>query len=1135
MSDCRICKDKTENNNELCPKCKKRQKSAKIIINNQNKVNFDDIITTKVLYELGIKDEDLRTDIIYTLYETNMIEKINNTDYKWVNKEKITDFVKKYDVNNGHDLNLDDKNIELNHNKCIYCDEVIQKPKTICKNCRKNIQTLKYLNIINDFENTFNYNYLMEKVSQDEDDIKDLLYNLIEHDLIKKIDEEKYQKNPEKIEEYLKENKKYSNEINKDKSKKREEKKTNQNKHNQDNESNNSETGTHDEDIIIYNPHKTTQINDYKTAHEIISNFLENQAFILNRTARKTDLTVGIIYYTFNNYLRKDNLTIEFSLFINALKGAIYEYNLNAKKLGLKKIKTKYDGKHVHYNITLNPFYKNRKNVSNLNIENSINFSIFNDFYKKHLELSHNDEWIKKSRLFQLFKDYASNKYDIQITEKGRGGFNDILNFKQDEVKNLTERIVNGHAEYNLIYVPKQNNIMNKTKENNSIVKLNEDKHTNTPLKDNKKSNSIVLDNLNNKENNSKNISNEEKNIDLTAEKNNPIPEKEKNNISRHTIKTNHIKSTYIDPIKKLDNNKILKNKKTKEINSNKDKPIKIQESEQEDDDRLEVIYQNDEVYKLLNEYLNKYMEILPREANSSDLTKDNLYHTFKKYVNEQHKTISYQLFAHNFHKIAESNKITIKRIFGGNYINCRFKKQTEKNTSENKNTETKQDYEYKELSIKSKNQKIDYDYNEIIERVNIINETLDKKINDMNDKISSLENLLENDKKEKEKKYSIHEKNLFELEKYLEISNEYNYLTFQDLYHILNQLTLNNNNIYNDKDLKDFISTFYEKNNLNINENTIKGKTFTYFMKISISNQNLITKITRELISNWITKNIVFSDNQQDIILFNDLIYEIVKSFKLENINKIYYNNIEQDLEMVLVSFYENNNSKHSLKKNNNLIICEGIKYQNKINIKEKTVQHPNEESIKNLTYDWLTENIIRTNDLNSKLALNDIYINIYPYLIDKNVSFKKTSLTREIGKSINIIFQGKNKIKREIVNNQTIYIGLQLKNPTMQENLTDSNQLSSKKPSELIEEWVDEKIQINNYNNKQLYMDKLISSFINDLNYKNIEIEDSTGLRSNMSRILRKFYKQKTNKSIDTAQDEQLKRYFKHIEIKD
>ena len=151
--------------------------------------------------------------------------------------------------------------------------------------------------------------------------------------------------------------------------------------------------------------------------------------------------------------------------------------------------------------------------------------------------------------------------------------------------------------------------------------------------------------------------------------------------------------------------------------------------------------------------------------------------------------------------------------------------------------------------------------------------------------------------------------------------------------------------------------------------------------------------------------------------------------------------------------------------------------------------------------------------------------------------ISFKKTNVTRIIGRSINKIFKGPLTIKRDVINNQTFYVGLKLKSSINSNNLTNQNnydQVPKKTQGELIEEWLEKKISITQFSEKKVYLDEITSTFINDLRKDKIKIEDSSGLRSNISRLLKVFYKEKTNKNIDTNQDEQLKRYYKNIEIK-
>ena len=125
MVYCKICSKTTINDNELCKVCQNKRKAAHIILTLQDKVNFKENITKTKLFNIGYTDVIRLEDLIWTLNETNVIKKINNEEYQWVNLDLLKKFVEKYDEKNGHDFKINEIVSQENQDNCMYCGKSI--------------------------------------------------------------------------------------------------------------------------------------------------------------------------------------------------------------------------------------------------------------------------------------------------------------------------------------------------------------------------------------------------------------------------------------------------------------------------------------------------------------------------------------------------------------------------------------------------------------------------------------------------------------------------------------------------------------------------------------------------------------------------------------------------------------------------------------------------------------------------------------------------------------------------------------------------------------------------------------------------------------------------------------------------
>ena len=514
MVYCKICSKTTINDNELCPSCSKKRSSAEMIIKLQDKLSFKGKLNNTILFNIGFKDKFRRNDLLWTLHDTNMIKQINKTkeEYEWTSLDKINKFVKKYDANNGKNFKITDKTIEQKQNKCEYCGKPVppsKKKQKLCKNCKKTKKTLKNIKFIEIMDNTINTDELMEKTLKKDYQIEAIIFDLIDNDLIKKIDEKNYQKIPENIEKYQKEHENINNKINTAKSEKTKVKTKNTDQKVLNKEVPEPEVKENDLISKQSNTNKTSTIiakkENPKTsiiqpAGWVLYHKIDHKTVNLKEYKILSEKTPG--YTPSKVYLLKDYENVKWIKDLNRY----YLYTKDQTEYKNIKLYTT-DDIELSYKVkeeedkTIKDTPKKEASISEEKITTTkqVNYiphneEIFDEFFNKYISVSEDEtSWITYDELFKTFTKYVHDKYNMTIPELGFKGFNVLLYSKIKKISGIKTKNVNSTVEFNLIY--NEYNFNKKDNEKVQEIKDIEDKQIEKPDKD-KKENHIPINKL---------------------------------------------------------------------------------------------------------------------------------------------------------------------------------------------------------------------------------------------------------------------------------------------------------------------------------------------------------------------------------------------------------------------------------------------------------------------------------------------------------------------------------------------------------------------------------------------------------------------------------------------------------------
>lgn len=195
---CKFC-SKTlsdDHKGDICKNCQYKVHATKSIYKLQDIINFDDEISIKTLMSLGI-GKFTASDHIWSLEEQDLIEEIYKETYKWVDIEKIEDFMKKYSVDHGTSFNKKQKG--KTDVKCKICSNILKpievKKSEYCKECNKKIklsQKLLDLKKYVDYDEEFTIPQLIEKMGKEEFIITGMIWSLQENNLVTTEDDTNY-------------------------------------------------------------------------------------------------------------------------------------------------------------------------------------------------------------------------------------------------------------------------------------------------------------------------------------------------------------------------------------------------------------------------------------------------------------------------------------------------------------------------------------------------------------------------------------------------------------------------------------------------------------------------------------------------------------------------------------------------------------------------------------------------------------------------------------------------------------------------------------------------------------------------------------------------------------------------------
>lgn len=737
MVYCKICSKTTINDNELCKVCQNKRKAAHIILTLQDKVNFKENITKTKLFNIGYTDVIRLEDLIWTLNETNVIKKINNEEYQWVNLDLLKKFVEKYDEKNGHDFKINEIVSQENQDNCMYCGKSIpktSKKKKICKECKKTRKTLKNIKFIDSFADALNMDEMIQETSKEEYQIEGIIFDLIENDLIKKIDEKDYQKIPENIEQYLKEHDDINNKINNSKKKKID---NNLNKTDLSNDEikENVEIFVTDEEEVgqTINTIKNSDIQSSESLFIVSSDepnisFIEPAGWVLYKVIEDNKLHIleydelnGVskpkLYHRSKVYALKDFENVKWIKDIN-------RYYTFTEDTTTYKNATVYTSQDIEKEIQSSQMYESEVSKTS-DMTDSLtqkeivpsNNEIFDEFFDKHIQISEDEKsWITYDELLKIFTEYSHIKYQIKIPELGENGFNQLLYSKIKKISGIKTNNVNSTMEFNLIF--------------DKESKLNDDVNSTT---------------INN------------------AEFENKIPDENNGQITNNELSVTQIV----------------------------------------------------QVNRLLAEYLNKNMKILPRTANTGDITQEDIYNLFTKYLETKNRVIDYPLFSYSFQNVV-SNTNGINKLIERGRVYYNF------------------EYINQEINPRYKSESI----------------PKNQKVEDLTSKLESIKSNPE----------------IFDefFEKHLEITTDVNWIQKQRLYKLFNNYALNKYNVeIAENGLDGFNSILQSKNKKITNlEKRIRNGKIEYNLKY-IPNKENIEKDKPETDNN---KNEKKSDNKDNI-----------------------------------------------------------------------------------------------------------------------------------------------------------------------------------------------------------------------------------------------------------------------------
>jgi len=466
MGYCKLCSKETKNENELCGTCENKRKATKIVLNLQDKINFKEKMNNTYLYNLGYEDTIRRNDLLWTLQETNIITKINDNDYEWKDLDKIEKFVKKYDKNLGQNLHIGTNTQQKQQNTCKQCGKIITTTKTkqkYCKDCKKVNKTLKNIQFINKHQDQLNKDKLLQETSKKDYQIDGIIFDLIENDLIEKIDEQNYQKNPEKIAKYLEEHKQtqpkeeFQNKPSDNKEEKPDKEKTS--------------TPTREEKTPKTPKTSTNNAeNSYpmESSGYILYKELSNNRIILQEYKElikamnniKNGYSISPVYllndYENIKWIKDLNSFYEYNDDDQPYETTIYNYDEITKKYPPKKEKTVLQDDEYITRIKkkIKPNVENQKDkqTPTHKKKQKTKYEILEEFFNKHIQIDNTGEGLHDLELFTLFRRYAYNQYNIKIQKFGVEAYNSLIAKKREENHDIKAYTNNGKIYYNLAY-----------------------------------------------------------------------------------------------------------------------------------------------------------------------------------------------------------------------------------------------------------------------------------------------------------------------------------------------------------------------------------------------------------------------------------------------------------------------------------------------------------------------------------------------------------------------------------------------------------------------------------------------------------------------------------------------------------
>ena len=191
-SSCKYCGRKINSNNtrRICKRCDKKRFAGNIVLKLLKHFSSEETFKKEDLKVLNLNDMQI-TEYLWTLNEFNLVTEKNNR-YQLKSIKEIEDFLKSCGLEIGEISNIESKkNLYKTCKKCnksLLIKSHFKNGDDICKNCKKQMNTAKYLTELMqyvDFDKEFSEDDL-KQYYDDSFKLQAKLWSLADNDLVKK-------------------------------------------------------------------------------------------------------------------------------------------------------------------------------------------------------------------------------------------------------------------------------------------------------------------------------------------------------------------------------------------------------------------------------------------------------------------------------------------------------------------------------------------------------------------------------------------------------------------------------------------------------------------------------------------------------------------------------------------------------------------------------------------------------------------------------------------------------------------------------------------------------------------------------------------------------------------------------------